>query len=677
MEIKIVEYVRNIKVGVHLDLSIIIVNYNVKEFLQNLLYSIEKASTNITKEVIVVDNASDDGSVNLIKEKFPSVKLIENQSNVGFGIANNQALKLANGEFLLLINPDAVVSEDTFDKMICFFKKNPDAGLAGCKILNPDGTLQLACRRSFPGPWTSFCKVTGLSNLFPGSKLFARYNLTYLDIDQTYEVDAISGSFMMMRREVYEKVGGFDEHFFMYGEDLDLSYRIKQAGYKVFYVHTTQIIHYKGESTRRSSLDETKVFYEAMHLFVKKHFSSSFIIEVILRAAIVVRSILAFLGKRKLSLLSALVDFLLFDLCLLLAERIYINYSDWLGFQPYHYLIIYTLPAFLHIFISSIVGVYKRDTLSVFRNIISVVTSFIILTSATFFFKQFAYSRAVVLITYLLLIFITSFWRIFLKLFFRVGVTIDDIRKRKTLIVGINSHAIQVAEKLKSKRTDYRSVAGLIGKSHSDLGKSISGFEVIGSLENIKKIIKEYKISEVIFSSEELSYGEMMSVVANNQYETVEFKICGTGLDFIIGKTSVSMVDDIPLIDVQYNISNPLLKVIKRLFDLIIGLFVLFFIYPFIYFISKLSKKKSEFQSFVLSIPEVVVGNQSFVGPNRDKTDKSIYLGKKGLTGYWYIDSTAGTESDKLDFYYAKNQSIWLDLEILGRSLNKMWSKKV
>jgi len=660
-----------------LDLSVIIVNYNVKEFLQNLLYSVEKASTNITKEIIVVDNASDDGSAKVIKEKFPSVKLIKNQSNVGFGIANNQALKMASGEFLLLINPDAVVSEDTFDKMISFFKKNPDVGLAGCKILNPDGTLQLACRRSFPGPWTSFCKVTGLSNLFPSSKLFARYNLTYLNFDQTYEVDAISGSFMMMRREVYEKVGGFDEHFFMYGEDLDLSYRIKQAGYKVFYVHSTQIIHYKGESTRRSNLDETKVFYEAMHLFVKKHFSSSFIVEVILRSAIVVRSVLAFLGKRKLSILSALMDFVLFDLCLLLAERIYVNYSDWLGFQPYHYMIIYTLPAFLHVFISSIVGVYKRDTLSVSRNIISVVTSFIILTSATFFFKQFAYSRAVVLITYLLLIFITSFWRIFLKLFFRIGVNIDDIRKRKTLIVGINSHAIQVAEKLKSKRTDYRNVAGLIGKSHGDLGKMISGFEVIGSLENIKRIIGEYKISEVIFSSEELSYGEMMSVVANNQNETVEFKISGTGLDFIIGKTSVSMVDDIPLIDVQYNISNPVLKVIKRLFDLIIGLFVLFFIYPFIYFISKLGKKKTEFRSFILSIPEVVTGKLSFVGPNKNQTDKNIYLGKKGLTGYWYIDSTAGTESDKLDFYYAKNQNIWLDLEILGRSLNKMWNKKV
>jgi len=671
------EYVRITKVGKHLDLSVIIVNYNVKEFLQNLLYSVEKASTNITKEIIIVDNASDDGSVEFIKEKFPSVKLIENKKNIGFGKANNQALEIATGKFILLINPDVVVSEDTFDKMISFFEKNPQSGLAGCKILNGDGSFYLACRRSFPGPWTSFTKLSGLSSLFPKSRIFARYNLTYLDQNETYEVDAISGAFMLMRKEVYEKVGGFDEQFFMYGEDLDLCYRIQKAGYKVFYVHSAQIIHYQGESTKRSSIDETRVFYNAMTLFVKKHFSSSFVVEVILRTAIVVRSILAFLGKRKLSILAVTIDFILFNLCLFAAERIYINYSRWTGFEPYHYLIIFSIPAFLHIVISIIAGVYRKNTLSVLRNIISIAFSFIVLTSATFFFKQFAYSRAVVLITYFLLFFVIIFWKIFVKLFFRVGVTIDDIRKRKTLIVGINSHAIQVADKLKSKRTDYRNVAGLIGKSHSDLGKTISGFEVIGSLENIKRIIREYKISEVIFSSEELSYGEMMSVVANNQNETVEFKISGTGLDFIIGKTSVSMVDDIPLIDVQYNISNPVLKVIKRLFDLIIGLFVLFFIYPFIYFISKLGKKKTEFRLFILSIPEVVTGKLSFVGPNKNQTDKNIYLGKKGLTGYWYIDSTAGTESDKLDFYYAKNQNIWLDLEILGRSLNKMWNKKV
>lgn len=659
-----------------MELSIIIVNYNVKEFLQNLLHSIEKASLNISHEIIIVDNASDDGSVELIRDKFPSVKLIANTENLGFGKANNQALEIAKGKYLLLINPDAIVSEDTFDKMIRFFEDNPEAGLAGCKILNPDGTLQLACRRSFPGPWTSFCKVTGLSNLFPKSKLFARYNLTYLDEDQTYEVDAISGSFMMMKKETYDKVGGFDEEFFMYGEDLDLCYRIQQEGFKVYYVHTTQIIHYKGESTKRSRLDETKVFYDAMHLFVKKHFSSSLLVEAILRSAIGIRKVFAFLGKRKLAILSALIDFLLFDLCLFFAERIYISYSTWLGFETGDYIVIYSAPAIIHVIIASLSGVYRRDSLSVLRNFIAVIASFIILTSITFFFKQFAYSRAVVLIAYLLLMTLTSLWRIVLKLFFRVGVQIDDVSKSRSLVVGINGHAIHIAEKLKFKRTDYHSVLGLVGKYHDDIGKKINSFEVIGSIENIRKVIIEHKISEVIFSSEELNYSEMMAVVADCQNESVEFKISGTELDFIVGKASVSMLDDIPLIEVHYNISSPSLKFIKRLFDITLGLFVLIFIYPSIYFISKLVKKKTDFKSFILNVPSVVIGTKSFVGPKKIKPDRVYYMGREGLTGFWYIENIFDVEAEKLDFYYAKNQNIWLDLEILGRTLNKMWSKR-
>jgi GT2 family glycosyltransferase len=659
-----------------MDLSIIIVNYNVKEFLQNLLNSISKASSNIAKELIIVDNASDDGSVEMIQQKFPSAQLISNKKNLGFGKANNQALKIAKGKYILSINPDTIVSEDTFDSLISFFDGNNDAGLAGCKILNPDGSLQLACRRSFPGPWTSFCKVTGLSNLFPKSKIFARYNLTYLSEDKTYEVDAISGSFMMMRKEVYDKVGGFDEEFFMYGEDLDLCYRIQQAGYKVFYVHSTQIIHYKGESTKRSSFDETNLFYNAMHLFVKKHLSSSLLVEAILRSAIGVTKVFTFLGKRKLAITSVVIDLLLFNICLFLAERIYVNYSNWKGFETSDFLIIYTIPLLIHITIAALAGVYRRDALSVLRNFLAVIISLIILTSITFFFKQFAYSRAVVLLAYLLLIISTSFWRIVLKLFFRVGVKIDDISKSRTLVVGTNSHAVKVANKLKLKRTDYRSVAGLIGKYHNDFGKKINSFKVIGSLENIEKVIKEYKISEVIFSSEDLNYSEMMTVVASCQNEPVEFKISGTELDFIVGKTSVSMLDDIPLIEVQYNISSTGLKFIKRLFDLILGLFVLFFLYPFIYLISKLSKNKSDFRSFILSVPSVVAGKKSFVGPQKLNSDKTIFMGKQGLTGFWKLENNRDVESEKLDFYYAKNQNIWLDIEILGRTLNNMLSSK-
>ncbi|MCL6098115.1 MAG: glycosyltransferase family 2 protein, partial [Bacteroidetes bacterium] len=199
------------------DLSIIIVNYNVKEFLLNMLDSVQKAAKTISAEIIVVDNASDDGSVESIKEKFPSIKLIVNEKNIGFGAANNIAMLHALGKYFLLINPDTIVREDTFTKMISFFEQNPEAGIAGCKVLNADGTLQLACRRGFPGPWTSFTKVMGLSTLFPKSRLFARYNLTYLDENKTYEVDAVSGAFMMMRKQVYDKIGGFDREFFMYG----------------------------------------------------------------------------------------------------------------------------------------------------------------------------------------------------------------------------------------------------------------------------------------------------------------------------------------------------------------------------------------------------------------------------------------------------------------------------
>jgi hypothetical protein len=261
-----------------IDLSIIIVNYNVKEFLQNLLDSLKKAAQDFSHEIIVVDNASDDGSIEVIEERYSSIKLIKNQKNIGFGKANNQALKIANGKYLLLINPDTIVKENTFHKLIKFLESANDAGIVGCKVLNPDGTLQLACRRGFPGPWTSFTKITGLSRLFPKSKIFARYHLTYLNENETYEVDAISGAFMFIRRSVYEKIGGFDPDFFMYGEDLDLCYRCQKAGFKVYYFHETEIIHYKGESTKRSRIDETKVFYNAMHLFVKKHFSSSLIV---------------------------------------------------------------------------------------------------------------------------------------------------------------------------------------------------------------------------------------------------------------------------------------------------------------------------------------------------------------------------------------------------------------
>ncbi len=664
--------------GIDLDLSIIIVNYNVKEFLQNLLHSINKSARGISYEIIIVDNASDDGSVEFIKEKFfstPEIKLIVNSTNAGFGKANNQGLAQANGKYILLLNPDTLLGEDTIQKMFKFFESTPEAGIAGCKILNPDGTLQLACRRSFPGPWTSFCKVTGLSSIFPKSKIFARYNLTYLDENQTYEVDAISGSFMMMRKEVYEKVGGFDEDFFMYGEDLDLCYRIQKAGYKVFYVHSTQIIHYKGESTKRSSLDETKIFYEAMNLFVKKHLSSSFLVELILHSAISFRKFFAWLGRRKLIFLSAILDFIIFNLSLYFSNKIYVKISGWHGFPFYSYPIIFTIPALLHLFVASLSGVYKKDSLSVLKNLAAIFISFILLSASTFFFKQYAYSRATVLITYSILIFSLSFWRVILKVFFKVGLNKDELTNKRTIIVGSNSHAVYLAEKLKTKQTDLHSISGLIAQSNKEVGKIVNGFEIIGTIDNIRKVISERKIREVIFSSEELTYNQMMAIVSSCQNENVEFKIVGNNLDFLVGKTSVSLLDDMPLIEINYNISQPIMKLLKSSFDFVLASIVLIFIFPFIYLIVKVTKKQSEFNKFILNVPHIITRKMSFVGP-KHADNKNLYLGKQGLTGFWYIENKDSIDSDKLDIMYAKNQSIWLDLEILGKTLNKMWGNR-
>ncbi len=658
-----------------MDLSVIIVNYNVKEFLQNLLDSLQKAVSKISHEIIVVDNASDDGSVEFIREKFPQITLFTNKTNLGFSKANNVALKVAKGKFILLINPDTLVSEDTITKMIEFFNTHPDAGLAGCKILNPDGSLQLACRRSFPGPWTSFCKVTGLSTMFPKSKLLARYNLTYLDENSTYEVDAISGSFMMLKREVYEKVGGFDEQFFMYGEDLDICYRIQKDGYKVYYYPDTQIIHYKGESTKRSGLDETKYFYNAMHLFVKKHFSSFYLVEIILQSAIGFRKFFAFLGRRKLIIIGIILDVLFFNLSLISAEKLYLKFTSWTGFPEFSYPLILIIPAAIHVLVASLIGVYRKNSFSVLRNTGAILISFFIISSLTFFFKQFAYSRAVFLITYIFLLISLAAWRIILKLFFKVGVEPASSSKR-TLIVGTNKTALMIAEKLQNKFVDDHIIQGLIGYSHKEIGQNISGQEVVGSLDNINKVISEKEINEVIFSPDELSYNQMMSIVSNNTSDGVDFKLIGSNLDFLVGKASVSVLDDIPLIDIKLNISNPVSRFLKSLMDYTIAPLALIFIYPLIYLTSKVVKQKSDFTKFILQIPTVLSGKASLVGPKQQINEPKIFLGKKGLTGLWYIENDSVNSGEKLDLIYARNQNIWLDLEILGKTFNKMFINK-
>ncbi|MFZ1289672.1 MAG: glycosyltransferase [Melioribacteraceae bacterium] len=657
-----------------IDLSIIIVNYNVKEFLLNLLDSIRHASKNISTEIIVVDNNSDDGSISAINEKFPSVITIQNNSNVGFGSANNQALEISKGKNILLINPDTLVRENTFEEMIKFLEQNPKVGIAGCKVLNPDGTLQLACRRSFPKPWVSFTKVVGLSKIFPQSKFFAKYNLTYLDENKSNEVDAISGSFMILTREAYNKVGGFDTDFFMYGEDLDLCYRIQKAGLKVFYVSSTEIIHYKGESTKRSKIDETKIFYNAMHLFVRKHFSSSFIVEIILQVAIFLRKFFAFANKNKLILISVLIDFMLYIFLTYFSETLHSN-KKWPGFPEVYKPWVYIIPAFIQIIISSFSGAYKRNSLSVLRTFISLLVGLITITSLTFFFKQFAFSRVVVLLTYLFAILTFSFWRIIYKLLW-LNKTSKNDSPSKTVLVGIDQTAINFLNKLKSNLTIQYKVVGIIGLNIKDIGNQIENTKVIGSIENLKKVIRDYQISNVIFSTESIGFDKIFSTVAQCQGENVNFLMSGSELDFMVGKSTITHIENVPLLKVQYNISMFTHKFIKRFFDIILSLILTIFVFPFIWIYSKIKSQKSILSDSLLQIPQILIGKKSFVGPKTKMYYEDLFLGKIGITGLWFtenIDDDDFEETNRINLFYAKNQNIWLDLEILGKSIAKIF----
>jgi len=253
-----------------MELSVIIVSYNVRDFLKPCLLSVKKASKNIDCEIFVVDNNSSDDSCIIVEQEFPEVVLIKNKVNAGFSTANNQAIKQASGRYILLLNPDTLIDEDTFIKCINFMNDHSDAGAMGVRMVNGEGRFLPESKRTIPTPWAAFYKIFGLSYLFPKSRLLNKYYQSNDDSHNTCMADIISGAFMFIRREALEKTGLLDEDFFMYGEDIDLSYRLVQAGYNNYYFPEIRIIHYKGKSTGRNNFTDILCFYQAMRVYVKK-----------------------------------------------------------------------------------------------------------------------------------------------------------------------------------------------------------------------------------------------------------------------------------------------------------------------------------------------------------------------------------------------------------------------
>ena len=294
-----------------MQLSVIILNYNVRYFLEQCVLSVQTALEYIDSEIIVVDNNSNDASCAMMKQRFPNVKLIENTANLGFPKGNNIGVSIAKGEYICILNPDTVVAQDTFSKVLEFAQKKSELGIVGVKLIDGTGNFLPESKRGIPTPWVAFTKITKLYMLFPKTSIFNRYYAQHLSQNETGKVEILVGAFMVMKRELYTEIGGFDENCFMYSDDVDLSYMVLKSGKSNYYFHETTVIHYKGESTIKDGV-YMKRFQEAMNFFYKKHFKVSVFFSIIMQLGIVFFSVVKkFQGKSKSKLLPA--NYILFS----------------------------------------------------------------------------------------------------------------------------------------------------------------------------------------------------------------------------------------------------------------------------------------------------------------------------------------------------------------------------
>jgi hypothetical protein len=654
------------------ELSIIIVNFNVKEHLANCITSILDASKKVNTEIIVVDNNSFDGSVEFIQKKFPhleNLKIIENESNFGFAKANNIGVRQASGDYLLILNPDTILQEDTLTKCLDYYKQNPLAGALTCKLVLPNGKLDLACRRSFPSASVAIYRMIGLSRLFPKSRKFARYNLTYLDENETYEVDAIVGAFMFISRRIFEQVGGFDEDYFMYGEDIDLCFRIKNAGYKNYYYSGTSIIHYKGESTRKSSVSYVNNFYGAMKIFAEKNLKqSSWILNFLIRISISYRSFFSYLKRFIANTYPAILDLILIIVAQL--ASIYLRFE-------YFPLEAYTVPIIVYTIIwltaLTFVGSYKQtNRFSLMKPFSAILIGFFVNSAFTYYFKEYAFSRVVVLRSAAYIFALLGLWRLIVKIKEYSSQKNLIYKAYNTLVVGKNTDTEKFLTKHKHRPDSYHYFIGYISANpkHSD--------EYIGNLNNIGDVVKAYKVKEIIFAKNVLTNQQVIDTMWNLKNFNLNYKILSGDSDLILGKSQLDRIGNIYLMQIEYNINKKINIFVKRCFDLIFGLICLVSLFPAAFLYSKLANSRESSHKFhkkLLLIPQVINGKYSFVGRATWDTTSAgkQYLGKHGLTGLVQINYYRELSSDDIEYfnyYYAKNQSFWFDLEILLKTLS-------
>jgi O-antigen biosynthesis protein len=645
-----------------MKLSVVIVNYNVKYFLEQCLHSVRRAMKGIDGEVYVVDNNSVDGSLKMLEEKFPEVILIANKDNKGFSKANNQAIRASKGEYVLLLNPDTIVEDDTFRKVVGFMDEHADAGGLGVKMIDGKGRFLPESKRGLPKPSVAFYKIFGLSGLFPKSKIFGQYHLTYLDKDKTHQVDVLSGAFMLLRRKTLDKSGLLAETFFMYGEDIDLSYRITLAGYKNYYFPEARIIHYKGESTKKSSVNYVFIFYNAMIIFARKHFTqhNARIFSFLIHLAIWFRAGLSIFWR------FASNAFLPFMDAALIFVGIYFIKSYWEdnfiylegGSYPPAFMQI-AVPAYILIWLLATYfsGGYDKPVKLIkilqglFFGTVTILVFYALLSEA------YRFSRA--------LIILGAFWGLIAMLGTRLLLHVSNIKNfrlgtsdnKRYLVAGEIEEAERVAELLRKTELNP-SFIGLVGIKESDTRSN--GF--IGTFDQIRDIITIYNIDEVVFCAKDVPARDMIDLMSELGQARIEYKIAPPESLSIIGSNSINTSGDLYMIEIN-SIARVNNRRNKRLFDMSASL-ILFLLSPVAIFMVKRPL------GYLRNIIMVIAGKRSWIGYSAAGNNAELRLPavRKGIlnpSDALPKRSLSRDDLTRLNILYARNYQLSNDARIL------------
>ena len=620
--------------------------------MEQCLNSVYKALSNVSGEVFVIDNNSVDNSIEMVKRKFPETNIIENKINVGFSKANNQGIELSKGKYILLLNPDTVIEEDTLSKVIDFMENNKEAGGLGVHMVDGSGTFLPESKRGLPTPMVAFYKIFGLSTVFPKSKKFGKYYLGYLSEFETNEVEILSGAFMLMRKETLDKVGLLDETFFMYGEDIDLSYRILLGGYKNYYFAETNIIHYKGESTKKSSINYVFVFYRAMVIFAEKHFSKnnaklfSFLINIAIYLRAGVAIIIQFIKKSTLPTIDFLsIISILFSFRLLWKNK---------GIKFPLELIKFAFPAYVVIWLISLTysGLYDYPTKT--NNIIkgTIYGSLSILVIYGLLPKDFQFSRLFIIASTFSIITYLVFSRFIFSKLVSKKYSLNGEKPKKFALVGSIEETNRVVKILQQSNQVIQEILFVSpnDKKHKN---------EIGTIDQLDQIQLIHKIDEIIFCAKDTSSQKIIFWMNKLADSKTLFKIAQPDTGFLIGSNSSDSNGEYYTIDNQKITQRNAIRN-KRTLDIIVSILLLI-LSPI--FILKIQSKKDFYKNLV----DCLKGKKTFVGYSNEINDEKIQLPnlKSGILSP--TDSKKNKENPitKTNLLYAKNYTFLMDLEII------------